>query len=278
MGIRSKGAVIRPSVTGAVRSGYHPRDAKEVNLSLVIPVFNSRDFIESNLRNAATYLSLLGEHNEIVVVDDASTDGTTAILESLTEKITEVSYLHLRNETNQGKGYSVRRGLDVARGRHLVFNDADFTYPIGEVGRLVSYLDEGADVVIGCRIHPDSRYEIGPQFIPYFYTRHVMSRFFNRIVNLVLGLGLRDTQAGIKGFRRDAARAIFANQSLNRFSFDLEVLYIARKLGLEIREAPIRFLYRKEPSTVKFFRDSVQILVDILRIRARSFLGKYTSR
>jgi dolichyl-phosphate beta-glucosyltransferase len=249
-----------------------------VNLSLVIPAYNSEEFIESNLRHAATYLSLLGGENEMVVVDDASTDGTTKILESLGEKITEVSYLHLRNDRNQGKGYSVRRGLSMARGRHLIFNDADFTYPIGEVGRLVSYLDDGADVVIGCRIHPQSRYEIGPEFIPYFYTRHVMSRLFNRIVNLVLGLGLRDTQAGIKGFRREAASAIFAHQSLNRFSFDLEVLYIARKLGLEIKEAPIRFLYRKEPSTVKFFRDSIQILIDIFRIRMRSLLGKYVSK
>lgn len=275
MGIRSKNAIIQEAVSGRGRAAVAAPVTEAVQISLVIPVYNAAPIIETNLKQAATYLDLLGGFNELILVDDASTDGTREIVQSLAKKLPGGAFVPLFNERNRGKGYSVRRGFSAARGKHLIFNDADFTYPIGEVEKVSHHLNQGADIVIGCRIHPDSRYEIGPDFFSYFYTRHLMSRIFNRIVNLVLNLRIRDTQAGIKGFTREAAVMIFQRQDLNRFSFDLELLFIARKLGLKINEVPIRFLYHKEPTTVKFFQDSIRILFDLARIRWRNCIGRY---
>ena len=246
-----------------------------IRISLVIPVYNGAAFLDENLRRAATFLFLFDGPNEIVVVDDASTDGTDRLLERFARRVKGIGFTVLRNEANRGKGYSVRRGMRAARGRCRIFNDADFTYPVEEVGHFALRLEEGADVVIGSRLHPDSRYVIRPDFIPYLYTRHVMSRIFNLMVRFLLGLEIRDTQAGIKGFGRRAAELVFSRQSLNRFSFDLEVLYIARLHGLAVEEVPVRFLYRKEPTTIRFFRDSVRMFLDMWRIRWRHLRGRY---
>ena len=244
-------------------------------MSLVIPVYNAAGFIAENMRSAAMFLRLLEGPNELIVVDDASTDGSSKILQEMAPNQAGVSFTLLRNDRNRGKGYSVRRGMRVARGRHLIFNDADFTYPVEEVGIFSHYLDDGHDVVIGSRMHPDSKYVISPKFIRYLYTRHVMSRIFNFMVNVTLGLGIRDTQAGIKGFEREAGLKIFERHSLNRFSFDLELLFIARKMGLKIAEVPVHFFYKKEPTTIRFSKDSLIMLYDIARIRWRSLMGKY---
>lgn len=277
MGIQSKQKTPVRDTT-SIPSEKRSRAARTaVRISLVIPVYNAGEFIADNIRQAADYLAGFGKNNELIVVDDASTDGTGEVLKSIAPELSGVSYVVLHNKENQGKGFSVRRGMEVANGKHLIFNDADFTYPVEQVGIMSSYLEEGHDLVIGCRTHPESRYEIGPEFFRYFMTRHLMSRVFNFIVNLFLGLKIKDTQAGIKGFSRKAAKTIFAMQSMNRFSFDLEMLYIAREHGYRIEEAPIRFLYRKEPSTVKFFRDSLQILWDMVMIRWRGLRGLYRS-
>ncbi len=241
----------------------------------MIPVYNGAGFIDENVRRAATFLYLYDGPNELIVVDDASTDGTGRILEKMAPGIKGVSLTLLRNDQNRGKGYAVRRGMRAARGQKLIFNDADFTYPVEEVGMFSRYLDGDCDVAIGSRLHPDSRYIIAPGFIHYLYTRHVMSRIFNGLVNGMLGLGIRDTQAGIKGFTREAALTIFERHSLNRFSFDLEALFIARRHGLKIREFPVRFLYKKEPTTIHLVRDSLSMLYDISRIRWRALRGRY---
>jgi len=245
------------------------------NITLVIPVYNAAGFIEENLRTAAKFMASLDGPNEIVVVDDASSDGTETIIHNLVPEIIGVTLTQVRNKTNFGKGYSVRRGIRIASGRLVIFNDADFAYPVEEVKRVADLLSGGCDIVIGCRTHTDSRYLISPSFFHYLYTRHLMSRGFNLIVNLVLGLRLRDTQAGLKGFRSEVAKKIFERQSLNRFSFDLEVLTIARRLGLDVHEMPVRFLYIKEPSTISFSKDSLHMLYDIMRIKWRSITGRY---
>lgn len=245
------------------------------NISLVIPVYNAAGFIKKNLKTAIEFMGALPGSNEIVVVDDASTDGSNPIIQGLVQESADVAVSLYRNETNFGKGYSVRRGIRMTKGNQVIFNDADFTYPVEEVGRVSELLSAGHDVVIACRLHPDSRYLISPSFFHYLYTRHLMSRGFNLIVNICLGIWLRDTQAGLKGFQADAAEKIFSRQSLNRFSFDLEVLTIARRQNLTVCEMPVQFLYSKEPSTIRFSKDSLQMLLDILRIKWRSLTGRY---
>jgi len=253
-----------------------PRDSSlEIEVSLVIPIYNAESFIKENVQKAASFLSALKGVNELILVNDSSTDGTGGILREATSKISDIPLTVLHNKTNMGKGYSVRKGMKAATGKYLFFNDADFAYPVEEIKGFHTCLEQGSDVVVGCRVHPESRYELNPGFIRYLYTRHLMSRIFNFMVNISLRTGIRDTQAGIKGFRHSAAKKIFDRQQLNRFSFDLETLFIARKLGLKITERPVFFRYNKEPSTVRFFKDSLRILIDIGIIIFRGMTGKY---
>ena len=255
------------------------------DVSIIIPVLNGSAFLGDTLRTVRTWLVSLHRPCEIVVVDDGSTDATPAILREVTGGEAgavpidwlrrEVPIRWLRNERNQGKGYSVRRGMLAAEGRNRVFMDADLTYPIECTRRVLEALERGADVAIADRMHPDSRYIVAPGFFRYLYTRHLMGRFFNLLVRTFVVPGIRDTQAGLKGFRREAVLDLFPRGNLPRFSFDVELLYVAQRRGKRIEPVPITFAYRKEPSTVRFLRDTVQMLIDMARVRLRGIRGAY---
>lgn len=247
-------------------------DGGEVSLSLVVPVYNSANFIEANLTLALTFLDAY-PGAELIVVDDCSRDETPAIVERLAAQDDRLRFL--RNDVNRGKGFSVRRAMLEARGARRVFNDADFTYPIGNVANVLAALDAGADVAIACRVHDDSRYIVPAEFLPTLVTRHFMGRTFSFLAQLLLVGSVRDTQAGLKGFTANAADRIFARQTMNRFSFDLEVVVIARQLGLRIDEVGVEFRYCKEPSTVHFVRDTFKMLRDMLKIRLNVARGRY---
>src|SRR5262249_45819258 len=141
----------------------------------------------------------------------------------------------LGNPANEGKGFSVARGMRAARGEYRIFTDVDLAYPLSEVDKTVDALKAGADVAIACPVLPESRYLMSPTFFHYLYTRHLMSRAFNAMVRAVLLPGVLDTQAGLKGFTVAAARQIFPRLTRSGFGFDLEVLYIARARGLNVR-------------------------------------------
>src|SRR5205814_9751513 len=130
------------------------------------------------------------------------------------------------------------------------------------VGELLAALDRGAQVAIGSRMHLDSRYVVAPTFFGKLFTRHFMGRAFNLLVRMLVVPGVHDTQAGLKGFQRAAARELATPVRLDRFSFDVELLYLAQRLGLRIVECPVLFLYRQEPSTVRFIRASWATLHD----------------
>lgn len=253
----------------------------EPHLTLVIPVFNGARFLRDSLLQCWQWLAGRGQPGELLVVDDGSDDATPQILAEFADRVAgpgrapAVDFRCLRNATNRGKGFSVRRACRHARGRHVVFNDADLTYPVENVAELVAVLEQGADVAIGSRMHADSRYVVSPSFFRKLYTRHFMGRAFNLLVRALVVRGVLDTQAGLKGFSRDAARTLAARVRLDRFSFDVELLFVARRLGLRIAECPVLFLYRKEPSTVRFARDSLAMLRDMLRIRLRGVRGMY---
>jgi dolichyl-phosphate beta-glucosyltransferase len=184
--------------------------------------------------------------------------------------------VHLvRNDRNRGKGYSVKRGILAAAGRYRVFTDADLAYPLDEIWRIVAALQRGADVAIACRVLPESRYVMSAGYFRYLYTRHIMSRAFNRVARTTLLPGIFDTQAGLKGFTARAAREVFSRQSIPGFGFDLEVLYVARRQGLRIEQVPVHFRYDSEPSTVRFVRDGVAMIGDLARIRWRNWTGAY---
>ena len=244
-----------------------------MKLSVIIPVYNSAVFISETFRELIDYLEQQGEEYELLFVDDGSRDNTGSILEELAGRHPRVSLV--RNGTNRGKGYTVRAGMKQAQGDFLVFTDADLAYPPTEIGKIFDVLREGADLAIATRVAPTSRFIMSPKFFGYLYTRHLGSRLFNRLVRKVLGLSIHDTQAGLKGFSRKAKEIIFSRQTLEGFTFDVELIYIAKKFGLVIREVPVVFRYFSEPTTVSFMMQSLASLKDLFSIRSKNHKGFY---
>jgi len=245
-------------------------------LSLVIPVFNAADQLTATLDAVDTFFAQYPELLEVLFVDDHSTDEVTQRMLEEYARVRPFARV-LRNNVNRGKGFSVSRGMLAASGCHRVFTDVDLAYPLDQVHRIVAELKGGADVAIACRVLPDSRYLMSPSFFHYLYTRHLMSRAFNRMVQAVLLPGILDTQAGLKGFTAQAATLCFTRTTIPRFGFDIECLYIAQSHGLRISQTAVHFRYDEEASTVRFARDSNRMLQDIWKVKTNAWRGQYTS-
>jgi dolichyl-phosphate beta-glucosyltransferase len=243
-------------------------------LSLVIPVYNAADQLPSTLQAVDHFAARATTRVEVLFVDDCSSDAETRLMLQEFAKGREGIRV-LRNVHNRGKGYSVTRGMLAARGRHRVFTDVDLAYPLDQVQRIVDELARGADVAIACRVLPDSRYLMSPSFFHYLYTRHLMSRAFNRVVQSFLLPGILDTQAGLKGFTASAAELCFRRTTIPGFGFDIECLYIAQQHGLTIKQTAVSFRYDEEPTTVRFARDSTRMLQDIWQVRTNAWRGRY---
>ncbi len=244
-----------------------------VRLSLIIPSYNSAGFIADTIAGAIAYLERRGESFELIVVDDGSADGSLAELAELAAGHRALRLI--QTGVNRGKGHAVRAGATRSSGARVVFTDADLAYPLTEIDKILKALDAGADIAVADRTAPQSLYHMSPEFFSYLYTRHVMSRVFNLMVRGWLGVRVRDCQAGLKGFSRSAADLIFARQRLEGFAFDVELLYIARRLGLRIDQVPVEFRYFSEPSTVDFLRDSLCAMRDLMRVRLYAARGFY---
>jgi glycosyltransferase involved in cell wall biosynthesis len=241
--------------------------SESVKVSLVIPAFNEAARIQDTLRRIAEYLKNARFDNEILVVDDGSTDETSAIVERL-----GYSGLRLiRNDRNRGKGYSVRNGVLAATGDYVLFSDADLSTPIEELDKLlIAAENENADVVVGSR-GIDSRYIEKHQSS----VREGGGRLFNVMVRMVLGLNISDTQCGFKLFRREKVQSAFQKQTTDGFGFDPELLFVMSQQGLKILEVPVRWSHA-EGSKIRFLRDGARMFTDLLRIRWNNLTGKYS--
>jgi glycosyltransferase involved in cell wall biosynthesis len=235
-------------------------------LSIVIPSFNEEQRLPPTLEKIATYLRKTYPNTEVIVVDDGSTDKTAAVAESWKDRIPGLRVLS--NGGNRGKGFSVRHGSLDARGDIVLFTDADLSAPIEEAAKLLTAL-QSHDVAIGSRAVDRSLIEVHES--PF---REVAGIIFNRIVRVALGLPFVDTQCGFKAFRRERCRIIFEQQTIERFGFDPELLYLARHHGLSTIEVPVRWAH--SPATkVNMMRDSVQMFLDIFIIRWNGLRGRY---
>jgi dolichyl-phosphate beta-glucosyltransferase len=254
---------------------YRPDQSKVASpaLSIVIPTWNGGRQLSATLSHVQEYRDGLGFPSQLVVVDDCSEVYTERILEKFVGE-NEMSVV-LRNDTNRGKGFAVARGMLHAKGAYRIFVDSDLAYPSCQISKLLAELKSGSDVAIACRVLPESRYVMSPTFFHYLYTRHLMSRAFNRVTQLALLPGILDTQAGLKGFTARAAEVIFSRQTLSGFGFDLECLYIARLHKLAIKQVPVDFYYNDEPSTISFVRHGATMLGDLVRVRRNAARGLY---
>lgn len=244
------------------------------HLSVIVPSYNNADRLPSSLRDLKAFCHALPFSWELIIVDDCSPDPEAArILREFAAAEPEVTLL--RNEPNRGKGASVARGMLAARGAYRVFTDVDLAYPPSEVLVILKALEAGADVAVACRVHPKSTYIINVGFLNYIYTRHVMSRVFNRIVRTVLLKDVLDTQAGLKGFTAQMAETVFPRLTIPRFGFDVEALFIAQHHGGRVEQCPITFRYDDEPTTMKFAGDGMQMLRDLWHVRWGGWRGRY---
>jgi glycosyltransferase involved in cell wall biosynthesis len=250
------------------------------SVSIVVPVLNGERYIRDNVRTLADWLAKQPGEREIVIVDDGSRDGTWNEVERALDDGHNghsggVVRRALRNPENRGKGHAVRRGLLAARGTHRAFVDADLTYPVDNLGAIFEALARGADVAIGSRVRPGSRYVMAPAVFRRLYTRHAMGRVFNWVTRKTLLGDVFDTQAGLKGMSARAAERILPLLTLDRFSFDVELLYLARRHRLRVEEVPVTCVWCDEPSTLELAGDGLSMLLDLARIRWRAANGHY---
>jgi glycosyltransferase involved in cell wall biosynthesis len=236
-------------------------------LSVVIPAYNEALRIGNTLRVIHAYLQRQPYPAEIIVVDDGSQDGTASTVRAFDTAGLPIHVL--QHGRNRGKGFSVRQGFLHAQGEYLLFSDADLSTPIEEVEKLFDALCEPCDIAIGSRALTASRVAVHqPRY------REDMGRLFNLFVRMVAVPGIQDTQCGFKIFRRRAALAICQRMTTERFGFDVEMLYLARRLGYGVREVPV--VWGHDPRTrVRLCRDSVSMIGDLLRIRWNDLWGRY---
>lgn len=245
-----------------------PSEPRDLPISIVVPAYNEQRRLPESVRKILAWMRVNPAARELVIVDDGSSDETWGIVRRLAlddPRIRAVSYW-----PNAGKGYAIRRGvLEASAGHAVLVTDADLSTPIDELPRLLGAL--GAhDVVIGSRALELSR--IGAQ---QGIHRRMMGKTFNRIMRALTGIPFPDTQCGFKLFSAEAAKRVFAEATVDRFAYDVEALLIADKLGYSVGEVAVRW-DNSPDSRVRIVRDSLRMLLDVLRARLRH--GRFRGR
>ncbi len=244
------------------------QSSESPRLSIVIPAYNEEARLGESLHQVADFVARQDYPIEVVVVDNNSSDRTQAIAR---EFAAELPYLRVLFEGTQGKGAAVRTGMLAARGAYRFICDADLSMPIEDVVRFLPPLLNDYDIAIGSREAPGAvRYDE-----PWY--RHLMGRVFNTIVRLFAVPGFQDTQCGFKMFRSEVAEDLFPLQTMNGWSFDVEILHAAQRRGWRIVEVPIHWYY-KANTRIHPIRDSVEMFVEVLKIRLNALRGFYNAR
>lgn len=236
----------------------------EIDLSIVIPAYNEQDRIIPTIGAFAAHLALSGLTWELIVSDDGSRDATRALIGLIDHANVRV----VEAPANAGKGAAVRRGFAAARGKRVLFSDADNATPADEIDALLACLDAGADVAIG------SRAAEGADVLNRSLLRRTMTAGLRGVVRVALGIGVSDTQCGFKLFTADAAHRISGAQTVDGFSFDLEMLHLAERFGYTIAEVPVRW-FDAPGSKVRPGREAVRFVLSIARIRLNGMRGVY---
>ncbi len=236
-----------------------------IALSVIIPAFNEASRIKETIHNCNKYLNESGVLFEIIVVDDGSTDSTSDIVTSLKKKQANIQLIKL--EKNQGKGRAVQVGMMKADGVNRLFMDADGSTSISEIEKLLPYLKH-FEVIIGSRALVESRIKNNQVWYRRFF-----GKIGNKLIRLLFGLNISDTQCGFKLFTNNAADFIFPSLTLNRFGFDIEVLAIAKYHGLKIKEVPVVWSH-SDGSKVKAM-DYLDVLLSVFKVKVKMIFGLY---
>lgn len=235
--------------------------------SIVIPAYNEETRIPATLRSVVECIRTRGWDAEVIVVNDGSTDRTAAVVREIARTAPELRLIE--NPRNCGKGYSVQYGILHASGDVVLFSDADLSAPIEEAEGLFGAIARGADIAIGSRWLASSR-----QTHRQPWYRQFFGRCFNAVTRAVMGLPFADTQCGFKAFTREAAQTVFQLQTIRRWGFDPEILFIALKRGYHIQEVPVSWHHDRR-SRLSYLKDGLQMLKELAIVRWNALVGRY---
>jgi dolichyl-phosphate beta-glucosyltransferase len=239
----------------------------EPTYTIVIPAYNESTRLGTTLEKVLAYVHSHRWDAEVLVVNDGSRDNTAEIVQTFAAR--DPTLRLIENPGNRGKGYSVRNGMIHAQGKIVLFTDADLSSPIEEAPKLLQALEAGADIAIGSRW---LRAETQTQRQPLY--RQLFGRIFNLLLRTTLGLQFADTQCGFKAFKRPTVEAIFSLQKIERWGFDPEILYLARKFGFKVKEIPVAWGHSGE-TRIHPLVDGARMFQEMLRVRWYDLTGKY---
>jgi dolichyl-phosphate beta-glucosyltransferase len=242
----------------------------QITYSIVIPAYNEGARLGATLEKVLGYVRAQGWNAEVIVVNDGSRDNTAELVRGLAEQDPRLRLVE--NPGNHGKGYSVRNGMLSAVGEVVVFSDADLSSPIEEMPKLLAALAVGADIAIGSRW---LRAEL--QTRRQSRHRQVFGRVFNLLLRIILGLKFKDTQCGFKAFTRRAAQTILPLQHIERWGFDPEILFLARKFGFRVEEVAVLWGHSGD-TRIHPLIDGARMFWELVRIRWYDLTGKYDGR
>lgn len=234
-------------------------------LSIIIPAYNEEKRLPDSLGQVVAYLATQSYTAEIIVVDDGSSDRTLEIIEEFSARC---AILRAVPTAHGGKGHACKQGIFASRGQWLFLCDSDLSVPIEEIAKFVQLAHENNPIMIA------SREVLGARRYGEPFYRHLMGRVFNFMVQILAIRAIQDTQCGFKCFRSDVAHAIFTQQTINGWGFDVEVLFVAQKRHYQIIEVPVNWYYRSQ-SKVRPFQDAINMFREVWRIRLNDWRGLY---
>lgn len=238
-------------------------------LSVIIPAYNEENRLSRTLEKVLTYLQAQSFRSEIMVVDNASQDNTYLIAERFGEEYNSVDLpIHVLQEPQQGKGNAVKRGMLAASGEYRFMCDADLSMPVTEINRFLPPMLEDIDIAIASREAPGAVRYNEPVY------RHMVGRVFNTLIRVLVLPELNDTQCGFKCFGGSVAEDLFPHMTITGWSFDVEILFIAKQRGCRIVEIPIPWYFNPH-SHISVARDSFQMAIDIFKIRLNDQKNRY---
>lgn len=239
-------------------------------ISLIVPAYNENALIINTLNGLQSFMKSRSEDYEIVLVDDGSQDNTVSLIRDWQKSNTTELKL-LVNDTNMGKGFSVRRGVMESRGKYVIFIDADLPYELDAIDGFMHALKNGCDLAIGSRVLPESKVRGVPKL------RYIAGQVFSWLERSVLSTKVADTQCGFKAFTSLAAKEIFRRLTINGFGFDVELFFVARKLKYHIQPVAVQMIdrHKNRASRVRLFSDSLEMFLNLFMVRWQDLQGKY---
>ncbi len=251
-----------------------PAPLETPDLSLIVPAFNEEKRLPRTLELIAKYLATRDFSYELILVDDGSRDNTAHVAREFCSRFDWARLLQYVDERgqaiNKGKGFAVRQGMLASRGRDVLFSDADLSTPIEEMEKLLPLIARGeCDIAIASRALPGSNLTVHqPRH------REAMGRTFNLFVRAAIGTDVRDTQCGFKALRGDIARRLFALSRVDGFGFDTEIIFLAARKGLRVREIPVTW-HHAEDSRVNPLVAPLQMMRELMQVRLNDLRGLY---